>query len=345
MKSIERDRRQLTVLYLELRKAQQAANIMDSNNAPVIEVDRLNIWDELEFGVKPNDEDTPMELEVAPLPAPAPTGKSPPAIEDYLIPLPSNGNVDSHHSNLELSLRSSRAEHHLTRIRELIAEKSFQYSHVICNSPRKGPTTRSRSSIKKLNSEIALHCRLYSRCRAQLVILGGDQSRFKVLTPADVKASTAIIKPNDFSSTRLKLSWIWETSGGHRFGLASAGAGAAGASSCFDASLVECMYFYMLIVLHNAFLSIVQRVHWLRSRAQLMRWQEEVTLIIYEMHWTVRFFAHKSKMWANAGQISGLPLKAGLVAYAKRQNGLWEQIAIRANRTFTYLNCAYKCPL
>ena len=181
---------------------------------------------------------------------------------------------------------------------------------------------------------------MYSRCWAQLVILGGDQSRFKVLTPVDVKASTAIIKPNDFGSTRLKLSWIWETSGGHRFGLASACACACacavGASSSFDASLVECMYFYMLIVLHNAFLSIVRCVHWLRSRAQLMRWQEEVT---------VRFFAHKSKMWANAGQISGLPLKAGLIAYAKHQNGLWEQIAIRANRTFTYLNCAYKCPL
>ena len=79
------------------------------------------------------------------------------------------------------------------------------------------------------------------RCRARLILLGGDQSRFKVLTPDDVKASTAIINPNESGSTRLKLSWIWESSDGHRFGLASAGAGADPAGNA-DASVVECLF-------------------------------------------------------------------------------------------------------
>lgn len=74
-----------------------------------------------------------------------------------------------------------------------------------------------------------------------------------------------------------------------------------------------------------------------------MRWQEEVTLITYEMQWAVRFFCRKSHIWAYAGEISDLPVKAGHAAYAKRQNDMWNQIAIRANCTFTYLNSAYKC--
>jgi hypothetical protein len=66
------------------------------------------------------------------------------------------------------------ADHHLDRIRELIAEKSFQYSHVIHCSPRKSVTTCSRAAIKKLNLEIAVQCRLYARCRAWIVRLGAD---------------------------------------------------------------------------------------------------------------------------------------------------------------------------
>jgi hypothetical protein len=242
MEAIEKDRGQLTVLYLELRRAQQAANIMESNNVPFVDVDGLNVWDEVELDIIPNSDNTnsydmPLESDAASGAALAANSLGPSKIEDYLIPLPSNGNVDICHRNLELTLQSSRAEHHLARIRELIAEKSFQYSHVMRVSPHKGTTTRSRASVKKLNTEIALHCRLYVRCRACLILLGGDQSRFKVLTPDDVKASTAIINPNESGSTCLKLSWIWESSDGHHFGLAGAEPGGNA-----DASIVECLF-------------------------------------------------------------------------------------------------------
>ena len=107
------------------------------------------------------------------------------------------------------------------------------------------------------------------------------------------------------------------------------------------------MFVFFLILLLFKYLTflVVRRVHWLRARAQLMRWQEEVTLITYEMHWAVRFFARKSQIWANAGEKSGLPVKASHATYAERQNDMWKQIAIRANRTFSYINSAYKSPL
>jgi hypothetical protein len=337
MDAIKKDRGQLTVLYLELRRARQATNIMKSHIGPFVDVDRLNIWHEVELDIIPNS-DMSMELDQAPKTAPAGNSLGPPAIEDYLIPLPSNGNVDLCHRNLELTLQSSCAEHHLARIRELIAKKSFQYSHVMRVSPRKGTTTRSWALVKKLNTEIALHSRLYAHCQACLILLGGDQSRFKVLAPDNVKASTTIINPNESGSTRLKLFWIWEASGGHRFGLASASASA-------DASGIECLFCFTSLLLKYLTLLVVRHVHWLRARAQLMRWQEEVTLITYEMHWAVRFFAQKSQIWANAGDKSGLPVKAGHAAYADRQNDMWKQIAFRANHTLSYINSAYKSPL
>ena len=52
------------------------------------------------------------------------------------------------------------------------------------------------------------------------------------------------------------------------------------------------IYVYTLLIL-----CVVRRVHWLRARAQLMRWQEELTLTGYEMQWTVRYFLYMSRKW------------------------------------------------
>ena len=133
MEGIEKDRGQLTVLYLELRRAQQAANIMESNNAPFVDVDGLSIWDDIELDIIPNSDDMLLDLDatsdMAPAPALAPAipgnYSGPLAIEDFLIPLPSNGNVDICHKNLELTLRSSRAEHHLCSYSRTYCRKKF----------------------------------------------------------------------------------------------------------------------------------------------------------------------------------------------------------------------------
>jgi len=127
MDTIEKDCGQLTVLYLDMRRAQQAANIMESNNVPFVDVDRLKILDDIELDIMPNSDDMPLDSDATSEAAPAPAINSsgPLPIEDYLIPFPSNGNMDICYKNHELILRSSHAEHHLSRIRELITEKSF----------------------------------------------------------------------------------------------------------------------------------------------------------------------------------------------------------------------------
>ncbi len=114
----------------------------------------------------------------------------------------------------ELDLRIKQATRFLAAIREAVAEKSFQFAHVMRKAPSKSVRTRSRALISKLNNRIALCCRVYGRARTALVQLGADDKTlktFRILLKEDVRASTAILDPNIAGSSSLQLSWIWQT--------------------------------------------------------------------------------------------------------------------------------------
>jgi rhodanese-related sulfurtransferase len=114
----------------------------------------------------------------------------------------------------ELQLRIKQATRYLSTIRQAVAEKSFQYSHVMRSAPSKGVRTRSRGTIAKINHRIAFYCRVYGRSRAAMVRLKADDHilhKFGILLKDDVKASTAILDPNIPGSSGLRLSWIWHT--------------------------------------------------------------------------------------------------------------------------------------
>ena len=133
-------------------------------------------------------------------------------VEKQTLHIPSNHNVTPGHDDVELALRKNQARSHLHQLRDLIAEKSFQYSDVLRKAPRKGVRTRARGTLKGINTQISLHCQVYSNCRTRLIQLGADEltlQGFRELRKEDVKASTAVLKPNARGSKALKLSWIW----------------------------------------------------------------------------------------------------------------------------------------
>jgi hypothetical protein len=232
--TIETDREVLAAMIVQLRQAQHVAGVLEINGNPIFEQESNDLCDDIinepitESDTRPAtlpalsrafDQDDRMDLDYQPAPVPS---IGPLQVEDLILSIPSNGNVRLIHSDLERSLRITLAEHHLIQIRSLIVEKSFQFSHVIRVSPRKSVTTRSRAAIKKINTKIAFHCRLYSKSRDHFVSLGADEatkSRLRILSPGDVKSSGAIVNPNQPGSTQLKLSWIWQSSGRHRWGL------------------------------------------------------------------------------------------------------------------------------
>lgn len=73
--------------------------------------------------LEPSDEDTPDAS--GPSHLPADTISIP--VEEQQLYLPRNG----HLADVEIYLRKNQASRLLHRLRELIADKSFQYSHII----------------------------------------------------------------------------------------------------------------------------------------------------------------------------------------------------------------------
>ena len=78
----------------------------------------------------------------------------------------------------------------------------------------------------------------------------------------------------------------------------------------------------------------VQRVHWLRARAQKNRWSEEFTLIQYEMKWTVNYFINLSDTWKTRAKATKQAGKHGAAAYANRQCSVWRAMAAAAEKSF-----------
>jgi len=119
-----------------------------------------------------------------------------------------------HFREVELTLHMNQADSALNGLRETIADKSFQYSHVIRVAPCQVICTRARTAIAKLNHTIVYLCRVYSRCCTAMVALGADDStltKYRIIVKEDVKTSTALLNPNEPSSSQLRLSWIWQT--------------------------------------------------------------------------------------------------------------------------------------
>ena len=134
-------------------------------------------------------------------------------IEEWQIPLPSYVNSQHPTAKVEFRLRQRQADHILELIRNTIADKSFQYSHVIRVAPRKGVKTRARSAISRLNAVLINHCCTYNQCRSAMIRLdpgNEDLVRHKVLTSADIQSSTALLDPNTPGASSLRLSWIWQ---------------------------------------------------------------------------------------------------------------------------------------
>ena len=241
------------------------------------------------------------------------------------IPMPSTCLPKDHaYSRIELRLRKDQAHRYIMALREVIAEKSFQYTHVIRVAPRKAVGTQARQVVLKLNKNISFYSRTYSRCRAAIERLSENSEPlqvYKVLTRQDVKASSAIKNPNTPGSTSLSLSWIWQIT-------------TAGDNT--PSSLLECKYQYLMLFLFLFILLPVQRIHWLRARAQYHRWEEEKLLVHYEMTWTVRYFLNEGKKWKDRSTNSFISL--GAIAYAARQTATWIGRAASASKYFKLVN-------
>jgi hypothetical protein len=148
--SVEREREALASHLVTLTQLQNAADIADHEIIP----SHITRDNEAEFDnsddLDPSDEDTPAAS--GPSHSSADITNAIP-VEEQQIFLPCNGAL----AHVEINLRKNQASRLLHQLRELIADKSFQYSHIIRTAPRKGVRTQSRAVVKELVNKITLH--------------------------------------------------------------------------------------------------------------------------------------------------------------------------------------------
>ena len=156
---IDEKREALAAMFVQLTDLQSAAGIIENKGKERAVLDDETEYDDYEEPiVKPVTHLTPIERKI--------------------IVLPSNGNVELNPSasDLEIKFRKIQAHSQLNRIRDLIADISFQFSHVIRSQIRKYIQTRSQKRVKSLHNELMLQARIYTRCRNHLVALNCGQS-------------------------------------------------------------------------------------------------------------------------------------------------------------------------
>ena len=258
LRLVERKRQMLSAMMIKLKRLQDLAKITAklSSIEPADEDDE-GCFDEIT--VSSDDPDAGGQQ----------TGPDFSVVERQVLTMPSNGNVNEDVTAQEIQERVKQARRQISRLRDLIAEISFQYSHVVRNAPRKSNRTAAQKRIKALHNDLSYHARIYARCRSRLMTLHCEESLlrvFRVLTREDLRASTEILRPNEQGSSSVKLSWIWRT--GRYFLFHPNGGSEAGAGLNADrraetirnidanddaeadpATLLECMCHFAILVM------------------------------------------------------------------------------------------------
>ena len=99
----------------------------------------------------------------------------------------------------------------------------------------------------------------------------------------------------------------------------------------------DCMSFSGHSYLIHVTFHLVYRVHWLRAKAQKMRWVEELQCLQVEMESAVRFFRYQRQIWHAKEEVIGFQLQPGHVAWAARQSAMWCSLATQAESKLSTL--------
>jgi hypothetical protein len=79
---------------------------------------------------------------------------------------------------------------------------------------------------------------------------------------------------------------------------------------------------------------LVYRVNWLRAKARVDRWQEELILVKHEMQWTILWFQNQADLWRERSEREDGNLPIGHKAYAKKQQKLWNMFQKKSSERF-----------
>ncbi|TFK58467.1 hypothetical protein BDN72DRAFT_731157, partial [Pluteus cervinus] len=160
--------------------------------------------------------------------------------------------------------------------------------------------------------------RTYEIGRKALVVLDrrrGD--KFKKLSGPDVCVPQWIINGNAAGVRDATGSWLW-----------------AGYNGEDVAGVGECKHSTTLTPITMTCIFVDARVNWLRTRAQCLRWEEELCIVAAQMEFTVRSFLWKFRQWQIWYGMAEQESKPGHMAYAARQMNMWQSFGRVAEAKF-----------
>ena len=82
---------------------------------------------------------------------------------------------------------------------------------------------------------------------------------------------------------------------------------------------------------------IVDRVHWLRAKAQFERWREEQDSIHNEAVWVPAYFHAKAELWSEWRTFAIQEQLLGHATYALRQAYAWEELSRSSTNALSHI--------
>jgi hypothetical protein len=226
----------------------------------------------------------------------------------------------------ELRLREGQLNDTLHHIRIALGHKSYLYRHDVRPARTQRLKTRAWAEVHAAESALQNHARVYIRARQAMVHLGASASlldRYKVLRRQDLSVKTSVIAPHVRGQRNKSLPWFWTMD--------------VRRDADVGEWMEDCMCFSIYICSRKLTLNTVYRVHWLRAKAQQMRWIEELQCLQVEMESAVRFFRHQEQVWQGKGEFIEPQSQPGHVVWAARQSAMWSSMAVQAESKFTTL--------
>jgi hypothetical protein len=226
----------------------------------------------------------------------------------------------------ELHLREGQLNDSLHHIRIALGHKSYVFRKNVRPARTQRLKTRAWAEVHAVESTVQHHARVYMRARQAIVDLGAETEmldRYKILRREDLSVKTSAISPNLRGQRNKSLPWFWTMD--------------VRRDTDVELWMEDCTCFSVHTGLRNLILFAVYRVHWLRAKAQKMRWIEELQCLQVEMESAVRFFMHQEQFWKAKRKLVEPQLQPGHDAWAARQSAMWFSMAIRAESAFNAL--------
>jgi len=237
-----------------------------------------------------------------------------------------NTNAAEYLAQAELRLREGQLNDSLHQIRIALGHKSYLFRNEVRPARSQRLKLRAWGDVHDVESTVQHHARVYMRARQAIVDLGAEAfllERYKVLKRQDLSVQTSVIAPSVRGQRNKSLPWFWTMD--------------VRRDADVRPWMEDCAYFLCSHKLRGRNSIAVYRVHWLRAKAQKMRWIEELQCLQVEMEAAVRFFGHQGQVWQTRQKLINPQSQPGHAAWAARQSAMWYSMAMHAKSKFTAL--------